>query len=383
MRHSRISLILLAIFVLSCSRSEPPRDAPATQRSASRIETPVPPLAPVPAPIRAPVPVPPPEPAPPPAPAPVPEPVPLPVPLPVPISAPAATADPAAEAHKVFDALQRMAGQSDASTLLPFVLDRSRRTFARLSPEQAAALFAGRVTGSAVNGGRVLLTLADNPRTTHAAFFQTPAGLKYDPEVSVTYAPSNAGPRVPENRALSLADALKDVPGEGPLVAVVTTTLGEFTCELFPDKAPLAVANFVGLALGLRGFREVATDRWVKRPFYDGLTFYRVVPRQAIEGGCPRGDGTGDPGYSFDDEFDVGLRHDRPGRLSMANDGPNSNGSRFRVTDGPAPWLDDHATLFGQCGPAEVVRDIARAPASGGKPSPVVLIRSVRIRRGD
>lgn len=115
--------------------------------------------------------------------------------------------------------------------------------------------------------------------------------------------------------------------------AVMETSRGEIRLELFPDQAPVSVANFVNLA---------------RRGYYDGLTFHRVIDDFMIQGGCPQGTGTGGPGYRFEDEFDRSLRHDRPGRLSMANAGPGTNGSQFFITHVPTPWLDDAHSIFGQ-----------------------------------
>lgn len=115
--------------------------------------------------------------------------------------------------------------------------------------------------------------------------------------------------------------------------AVMETSQGEIHLDLFPDQAPVTVANFVNLA---------------RRGYYDGLTFHRVIDDFMIQGGCPRGTGTGGPGYQFEDEFDPALRHDRPGRLSMANAGPGTNGSQFFITHVPTPWLDDAHSIFGQ-----------------------------------
>lgn len=115
--------------------------------------------------------------------------------------------------------------------------------------------------------------------------------------------------------------------------AVMKTSRGDIHLELFPDAAPVTVANFVNLA---------------KRGYYDGLKFHRVISDFMIQGGCPRGTGTGGPGYKFEDEFDKSLRHDRPGRLSMANAGPGTNGSQFFITHVPTPWLDDAHSIFGQ-----------------------------------
>jgi peptidyl-prolyl cis-trans isomerase B (cyclophilin B) len=110
------------------------------------------------------------------------------------------------------------------------------------------------------------------------------------------------------------------------------TSKGDIRLNLFPDKAPVTVANFVNLA---------------KRGFYDGLQFHRVISDFMVQGGCPQGTGTGGPGYRFEDEFDPSLRHDRSGLLSMANAGPGTNGSQFFITHVPTPWLDDKHSIFG------------------------------------
>ena len=115
--------------------------------------------------------------------------------------------------------------------------------------------------------------------------------------------------------------------------ATMTTSKGAIRLNLFPEQAPVTVASFVNLAA---------------RGYYDGLKFHRVIANFMIQGGCPRGTGTGGPGYQFEDEFDSGLRHDRPGRLSMANAGPGTNGSQFFITHVPTPWLDDKHSIFGE-----------------------------------
>jgi peptidyl-prolyl cis-trans isomerase B (cyclophilin B) len=120
--------------------------------------------------------------------------------------------------------------------------------------------------------------------------------------------------------------------------AVMETSRGEIRLDLYPDQAPVTVANFVNLA---------------RRGYYDGLKFHRVITDFMIQGGCPRGSGTGGPGYKFEDEFDPALRHDRPGRLSMANAGPGTNGSQFFITHVATPWLDDAHSIFGQVVGAE------------------------------
>jgi len=116
------------------------------------------------------------------------------------------------------------------------------------------------------------------------------------------------------------------------VVAVIETNKGTIRLDLFPSAAPVTVANFVNLAT---------------RGYYNGLKFHRVIADFMIQGGCPQGTGTGGPGYQFEDEFDANLRHDRPGRFSMANAGKGTNGSQFFITHVPTPWLDDAHSIFG------------------------------------
>lgn len=117
------------------------------------------------------------------------------------------------------------------------------------------------------------------------------------------------------------------------LKATIHTTKGDIRLNLFPGKAPLTVLNFVNLA---------------KRGFYNGLSFHRVIPDFMIQGGCPLGTGTGGPGYRFTDEFSSDLKHSKAGILSMANAGPNTNGSQFFITHVPTPWLDNKHAIFGE-----------------------------------
>ncbi len=117
------------------------------------------------------------------------------------------------------------------------------------------------------------------------------------------------------------------------LRATIHTNKGDIRLKLFPDQAPLTVLNFVNLS---------------RRGFYNGLKFHRVIPDFMIQGGCPVGTGIGGPGYEFPDEFASGLKHSKPGILSMANAGPNTNGSQFFITHVPTPWLDNRHTIFGE-----------------------------------
>jgi len=165
--------------------------------------------------------------------------------------------------------------------------------------------------------------------------------------------------------------------------AVFETTQGSIVCRLFPKEAPNIVANFIGLAEGTKEFRDPHTGQKAKRPFYDGLIFHRVIPGFMIQGGCPLGTGTGDPGYSFADEFHTALRHDRPGKLSMANAGPGTNGSQFFITVAPTPWLDDHHSIFGEVVEGQdVVNKISTVPRDqADRPRQPVVIQKVRIER--
>ena len=163
--------------------------------------------------------------------------------------------------------------------------------------------------------------------------------------------------------------------------AELDTTQGRIKIKLFSDKAPKTVANFVGLADGTKEFTDPKTGKKVKRAFYDGLIFHRVIPDFMIQGGDPRGTGTGGPGYTFADEFDASLKHDKPGILSMANAGPGTNGSQFFIIDKPTPWLDGRHTVFGEVIEGlDVVHKIANISRdSNDKPTQDVVIKKVTI----
>ena len=130
--------------------------------------------------------------------------------------------------------------------------------------------------------------------------------------------------------------------------AIFETSVGNIVCRLFDKEAPKTVENFIGLAEGTKEFRDPISGKKEKRAYYDGLTFHRVIPQFMIQGGCPQGDGRGGPGYTFTDEFHPSLRHNKPGKLSMANAGPNTNGSQFFITVAPTPHLDNRHSIFGE-----------------------------------
>jgi peptidyl-prolyl cis-trans isomerase A (cyclophilin A) len=163
-----------------------------------------------------------------------------------------------------------------------------------------------------------------------------------------------------------------------------TTSEGDFTIRLFDQEAPLTVANFVGLAEGTKEWIDPRTKQRVTRPFYDGIIFHRVIDGFMIQGGDPLGTGIGGPGYTFADEFSPRLRHARAGILSMANAGPNTNGSQFFITLGATPHLDNRHSVFGEVvGGLDVVQRIGRVKTSkpGDRPVTDVVIRTVRIER--
>jgi peptidyl-prolyl cis-trans isomerase A (cyclophilin A) len=161
--------------------------------------------------------------------------------------------------------------------------------------------------------------------------------------------------------------------------AVIDTTAGKLTCTLFPDKAPIGVANFIGLATGTKDWTSPVTHQKKHGvPLYDGTIFHRVIPDFMIQGGDPMGTGTGDPGYAFKNETSNDLKFDRPGRLAYANAGPGTNGSQFFITEVAYPSLNGGYTIFGQCDDASValVKQIARMGRdSNDKPyKPVKII---------
>jgi peptidyl-prolyl cis-trans isomerase A (cyclophilin A) len=193
--------------------------------------------------------------------------------------------------------------------------------------------------------------------------------------------------------APAATDALPDDPAttahieaplapDGPTV-VMDTSMGRMTCGLYTKEAPIAVANFVGLATGTKEFKDPVTHKSVDgKPFYNGTTFHRVIPGFMVQGGDPTGTGTGDGGYFFNDEIDPDLTFNVAGRLAMANSGPNTNGSQFFITVAPQPTLDQHYTIFGQCDPASVlvaesITQVPRDPQD--KPIDAVYLNKVTV----
>src|ERR1700761_8176939 len=186
------------------------------------------------------------------------------------------------------------------------------------------------------------------------------------PAFADTAAGTNGGDPI-AGHTISIEDAVKGVKGTGALMAKIDVeqsgkALGSFSCELFEKQTPKTVANFVGLARGVRPWKDPKTNEWVKKPLYDGSVFHRVIPEFMIQGGDPKGTGTGDPGYEFPDEIVDELKMDKGGILAMANRGPGTNGSQFFITEKGTPWLTGRHTIFGQCTPVDLEMKIARVP---------------------
>ena len=179
----------------------------------------------------------------------------------------------------------------------------------------------------------------------------------------------------------TLQEATAGLGTDGQLRAAIRTSMGELGCTLWPDKAPIAVANFVGLARGLRVWKTL-DGRWEKRPAYDGSSFFRVLNGFVIQGGSPNDERDGSAGYVIPDEIWEGANHDRPGLLCMATLGHDRGSMQFFITDAPALSLDGSFTIFGECGPLELVHRIASVEVDRGRPRTRVRIETVQIDRG-
>ena len=169
--------------------------------------------------------------------------------------------------------------------------------------------------------------------------------------------------------------------------AIIDTTVGKMNCTLFPDKAPIGVENFIGLAMGTKDWKNpISGANKHGVPLYDGTIFHRVIPGFMIQGGDPAGNGSGDPGYKFKNETSPDLLFDQPGRLAYANAGPGTNGSQFFITEVATPHLNGGYTIFGQCDEATValvkqIAHMARDPQND-KPFRPVKINHITILKG-
>ena len=182
-----------------------------------------------------------------------------------------------------------------------------------------------------------------------------------------------------------LAEYTSQLDGDGPLHAVIETSEGNIRCDLHEERAPLTVTNFVGLALGKKAWRDPETGEVVQdKPYYDSVTFHRVIPNFMIQAGDRSGQGTEGPGYTIPDEFHPELSHDEAGVLSMANRGePNSGGAQWFILEMPATHLDERHSVFGQCENLDVIRKISRKPTDpDNRPQTPPVIETIRIVRG-
>ena len=229
------------------------------------------------------------------------------------------------------------------------------------------------------NGGRAALSVKRSGLMLTAWFYLRQGRWQWDLADGRPLEPAWPGPPDPHNQPITLAVALDGVVGTGPPQLIFATSAGAITCTLFADKMPELVANVIGLATGRRASRlaegRTLTQTWQHRPFYDGTTIHRAAPNGFIEGGDPFAIGTGHAGYRIADQFDLALRHDKPGVLSLATIGPNSASSIWRIDLLPAPDRDDRDPVIGQCANLDVVRTISQLPANSVRVTAVTVQR--------
>jgi peptidyl-prolyl cis-trans isomerase A (cyclophilin A) len=204
-----------------------------------------------------------------------------------------------------------------------------------------------------------------------------PQKRKVNAKPTATVTPSSDDP---VKGKWSLDDATKGLPAGKQILATIETDLGSLECKLFDDKAPITVANFVGLARGTRPWKT-PEGPWEKKPAYDGTPFHRIIKGFMIQGGDAKKNGSGEAGYVIPDEVWEDGSHDRAGLLCMANRGPNTNSAQFFITDAAAYHLDNGYTIFGECGPEELVHKIANVEVAGEHPKSVPVIKKVTITR--
>lgn len=183
--------------------------------------------------------------------------------------------------------------------------------------------------------------------------------------------------------ATDIKNVTINVPSNKILFAIIETTEGIIKLKLYDTETPKTVANFVELAEGQKEWIDPKTGQKIKEKFYDGLIFHRVIPDFMIQGGCPKGDGTGGPGYTFEDEFVDNLKFDRAGLLAMVNRGPNTNGSQFFITVTKTEWLNNRHTIFGEVVEGyDAVLKISQVERDNrDKPLKDVIIKSIKIER--
>jgi peptidyl-prolyl cis-trans isomerase A (cyclophilin A) len=209
------------------------------------------------------------------------------------------------------------------------------------------------------------------------------------PAAPSTQKPATEKPAAPAETTAKPAAPAASAAKHGPGVyAHITTNHGAMIARLFDKEVPRTVENFVGLAEGKKQWKNPRTGTMVRRPYYNNLTFHRIIPNFMIQGGDPEGTGMGGPGFTFADEFNPKLRHSKAGILSMANSGPNTNGGQFFITLAPTPWLDNRHSVFGEIVEGmDVLTALGNVPTNGkggnppNKPLKPVIMKSVRIER--
>jgi peptidyl-prolyl cis-trans isomerase A (cyclophilin A) len=196
---------------------------------------------------------------------------------------------------------------------------------------------------------------------------------------AVGLAPTALAKSTKPPKPLSKEQAMKDVSQGKDIYATFDTSQGTIVVKLFTKDAPKTVENFVALATGSKKWVDPNTHQPSTKPLYDGTIFHRVISNFMIQGGDPLGNGTGDPGYKFEDEFQSGKTFDKPGILAMANSGPNTNGSQFFITEVPTPWLNGRHTIFGEVvSGLDVVTKIVNVPkGAGDRPTTPVVLKHV------
>jgi peptidyl-prolyl cis-trans isomerase A (cyclophilin A) len=251
-----------------------------------------------------------------------------------------------------------------------------------MAPHEAAAAARDAAIRSAQNRGGAKSAAGGGKAEGEPRTFQEgdPPELDMSPEEMKAYAKAQGDP---EEGDFTLAEAVHGLPTEGKLWARFLVSDDEIECELHEQATPLTVANFVGLARGLRPSKDPESGEWKKVQYFDESEFHRVIPGFMIQGGDPTGTGMGHPGYVIADEFREELRHDGAGRLSMANRGPGTGSAQFFITLGPTPHLDDKHTIFGQCTEAgvEIAERIASTAGPEDRPTTPQMIETVIIER--
>lgn len=203
-------------------------------------------------------------------------------------------------------------------------------------------------------------------------------------ETNPSEASAKGGPTAVQFNTMKKPEELLNLKAGQKMSATIKTSLGDITVELYPDKTPITVGNFVGLSEGSQPWKDPKTGQEVTdKPLYSGTIFHRVIDQFMIQGGDPLGKGFGGPGYQFPDEISSELRFDAPGVLAMANSGPSTNGSQFFITQVATPWLNGKHTIFGKVTKGmDIVDKIAKvAKDANDKPIKDVIIEKIVIER--